>query len=471
MADVVYDLVVIGSGTGGYQGAIRAAQLGFKTALVEKDPNLGGTCLNVGCIPSKALLESTSLFEELSKTYARHGIEVDLEKVKVDLPTMLKRKDSIVRQLNGGVGLLMKKNKIDVVAGVGRIVQAGTVAVIAADGTQTLLNTKRILIATGSVPSVIPGVVLDPERVGTSTEALSYPEVPKNLIVIGAGVIGLELGSVWGRLGAKVTVVEYLDRILPGTDEELASAAFKTFQRQGITFVLGARVTSARAEENQGVVVYQDKSGETKKLVGDRVLVAVGRRPFTDGLGAKEAGIEIDQRGRIVISEHWQTTLPGVYAVGDCVRGAMLAHKASEEGIAAVEYMVTGVGHMNYDAVPAITYTAPEIASVGKTEEELKTAGIAYKKGVFPFAPIGRAKALAHTDGFVKILADARTDRILGGHIIGWHAGDLIEELSLAIEFGSSAEDVARAVHAHPTLSEAVKEAALAVDNRSIHAG
>jgi dihydrolipoamide dehydrogenase len=469
MADNPYDLVVIGSGTGGYQAAIRASQLGFRTALVEKDPNLGGTCLNVGCIPSKAMLESTSLVEELHKTFQRHGIQVG--DLKIDLPTMLKRKEGVVKQLNGGVALLMKKHKVDVVTGIGRITGPGTVAVGLTGGEQKTLATKRILIATGSVPSVIPGVVLDPDRVGTSTEALSYPEVPKDFIIIGAGVIGLELGSVWGRLGSKVTVVEYLDRILPGMDDELAVAALKTFQRQGFTFILGARVTGARAEGNKGVVTFQDKSGETKRLEGDRVLVAVGRRPFTDGLGAKEAGVDIDQRGRIVIDEHWQTSVPGIYAVGDCVRGAMLAHKASEEGIAAVEYMATGVGHMNYDAVPNIIYTAPEIASVGKTEEELKAAGIAYRKGEFPFAPIGRAKALAHTEGFVKILADAKTDRILGAHIIGWHAGDLIAELSLAIEFGASSEDVARAVHAHPTLAEAVKEAALAVDNRSIHAG
>jgi dihydrolipoamide dehydrogenase len=469
MSDTIYDLVVIGSGTGGYQGAIRAAQLGFKTALVEKDPNLGGTCLNVGCIPSKALLESTLLVEEAEKSFERHGINVG--KPTVDLAVMLKRKENIVKQLNGGVGLLMKKNKVDVFSGLGRIAQPGVVAVSLSSGQQETLKTKRILIATGSVPSVIPGVVLDGVRVGTSNEAIAYPEIPKHLIVIGAGVIGLELGSVWRRLGAKVTVVEYLDRILPGMDDELATAAMRVFQRQGFTFILGARVTGARAEGELGVVTYQDKSGETKRLEGDRVLVAVGRRPFTDGLGAKEAGVEIDQRGRIVINDHWMTTVPNIYAVGDCVRGAMLAHKASEEGIAAVEYMATGVGHMNYDAVPGIVYTAPEIASVGKTEEELKAAGIAYKKGSFPYAPIGRAKALGHTEGFVKVLADAKTDRILGGHIIGWHAGDLIEELSLAIEMGSSSEDVARAVHAHPTLAEAVKEAALAVDGRAIHAG
>lgn len=467
MSDTTFDLVVIGSGPGGYVAAIRAAQLGFKTAIVEKDPTLGGTCLNVGCIPSKALLESSELYEQAGKDFARHGIGVG--SLSLDLAAMLKRKDTIVRQLTGGVAGLMKKNGIEVAQGLGRVASATSVVVKAADGSERVMQTKRILIASGSVPVALPGVVLDGDRIGTSTEALTYPEVPKEMIVIGAGVIGLELGSVWRRLGANVTVLEYLDRIMPGMDGEVATAAQRIFERQGFKFILGARVTSAKAAGAKGVVTYQDKAGETKTLEADRVLVSTGRKPFTDGLGVKEAGVELDTRGRIVVGKHYETNVPGIYAIGDVIAGPMLAHKASEEGIAAVERMAGVKGHVNYDAIPSIVYTAPEIASVGKSEEELKQAGVEYKKGSFPFAPLGRAKAIQHTDGFVKILADARTDRILGAHIIGWHAGDLIAELGLAVEFGGSSEDVGRATHAHPTLAEAIKEAALAVEGRAIH--
>lgn len=467
MSDTTFDLVVIGSGPGGYVAAIRAAQLGFKTAIVEKDATLGGTCLNVGCIPSKALLQSSELVEEAQKSFDRHGISVG--EVKVDLAKMLKRKDTIVRQLTGGVAALMKKNGIEVAQGFGRVGSATSVVVKAVDGSERTLATKRILIASGSVPVALPGVELDGNRVGTSTEALTYPEVPKEFVVIGAGVIGLELGSVWRRLGANVTVLEYMDRIMPGTDAELASAAQRIFERQGIKFVLGARVTGAKAQGDKAIVTWQDKSGETKSIEVDRVLVSTGRKPYTDGLGVKEIGVALDNRGRITVDAHYQTNVPGIYAIGDVIPGAMLAHKASEEGVVAVEHMAGIKAHLNYDAIPGIVYTSPEIASVGKTEEELKAAGIEYKRGKFDFAPLGRAKAMQHTDGFVKILADAKTDRILGAHIIGHHAGDLIAELGIAMEFGGSSEDVARSTHAHPTMAEAIKEAALAVEGRALH--
>jgi dihydrolipoamide dehydrogenase len=467
MSDTTFDLVVIGSGPGGYVAAIRAAQLGLKTAIVEKEPTLGGTCLNVGCIPSKALLESSAQFDATKKDLGRHGILFD--NVRLDLTAMLKRKDDIVRQGTNGVVFLMKKNGIEVAKGFGRVVKAGQVAVRADDGTERLLDTKRILVASGSVPVTIPGVELDGVRVGTSTEALTFAEVPKHFVVIGAGVIGLELGSVWRRLGAQVTVLEYMDRILPGMDLELANAAQRLFERQGFKFVLGAKVTGAKAAGDHAVVTYVDKAGATQVLEADRCLVAVGRRAFTDALGLKDAGVELDSRGRVVIDQHFATNVPGIWAIGDVVAGAMLAHKASEEGVAAVETMVSGHGHVNYDAIPGIVYTAPEIASVGAAEEDLQKKGIAYKKGSFPFAPLGRAKAIGHTEGFVKILSDAKTDRILGAHIIGHHAGDLIAELAVAMEFGSSAEDIARSSHAHPTMAEAIKEAALAVDGRAIH--
>jgi dihydrolipoamide dehydrogenase len=469
MAETTYDLVVIGSGPGGYVAAIRAAQLGFRTALVEKDATLGGTCLNVGCIPSKALLESTALLEEAQKNLSKHGLR--LGQVEVDLAQLLERKNIIVRQVTGGVAGLVKKNAIDLHAGFGRIGAADTVLVDGAGGTTNALKTRRILIATGSVPTTLPGIELDGDRVVTSTEALTFPAVPKHLVVIGAGVIGLELGSVWRRLGAQVTVLEYLDRVLPGMDGEVAAAAKKIFERQGMKFLLQSKVTGARKTGPESALVeFTDAAGQVQQLECERVLVCVGRRAFPDRLGLAELGVELDRRGRIVVDKHWATSVPGVYAIGDVIAGPMLAHKASEEGVAAVEYMATGVGHVNYDAIPSVVYTSPEVAGVGRTEEELQQAGSAYRKGTFPFVAIARAKAIGHTDGFVKILADAKTDRVLGAHIIGHHAGDLVAEVAVAMEFGTSAEDLARASHAHPSMAEAIKEAALAVAGRALHA-
>lgn len=464
MSEHNFDLVVIGSGPGGYVAAIRGAQLGLKTAIVEKSDTLGGTCLNVGCIPSKALLESTELYDEL-KRLARHGIKVS--GAEVDLPTLLKRKDDVVRQNTNGVALLMKKNEISHFVGKGRL-NSPTQVVVEGKDTVTL-NTKRVLLATGSVPSSLPGVELDGERVVTSDQAISFPEVPKHLVLIGAGVIGLELGSVWARLGAKVTVLEYHDRIMPGVDLEVSKAAQRIFQKQGLEFRQNVRVTGAVAKGDQAVVTYSDAKDQEHTLEGDRVLVAVGRRPYTEGLGLEALKVAIDERGRVEVNERFESSVPGIYAIGDVIRGAMLAHKASEEGVAAVEMMVTGHGHVNYDAIPSIVYTNPEIASVGKSEEELKAAGIEYKKGSYPFAANGRAKAMNQTEGFVKILSDAKTDRLLGAHIIGPRAGDLIAELVIGMEFYTSAEDIGRSVHAHPTLAEVIKEAALAVDGNAIH--
>ena len=463
-----HDLLIIGSGPGGYVAAIRAAQLGLDTACVELEPALGGTCLRVGCIPSKAMLESSERFHEAAHAMAAHGVVVG--SVSLDLPTMLKRKDEIVRGLTGGVDLLFKKNKVTRYAGRGRIVGPGRVVVEGAGGTgggaPAELAAKHILIATGSRSSDLPGVKPDGDRIGTSTEALAYAEVPKHLVVIGAGYIGLEMGSVWLRLGAKVTVLEYLDRILPGMDAEIAGEAFRLFKRQGMEFRLSAKVTGAKSAKGRVVISCEGQ----EPIEADRVLLAVGRVPNTEGLGLAAVGIEPDARGRIPVDDHFQTSAPGIYAIGDVIGGAMLAHKASEEGVACVERIVTGYGHVNYDAIPGVVYTQPEIASVGRTEEELKSAGVAYKKGTFFFRGIGRSRALGQIDGRVKILADASTDRILGVHIIGPRAGDLIAEAVAAIEFGASAEDIARISHAHPTLAEAVKEAALAVDGRPIHA-
>lgn len=456
-----HDLVVIGGGPGGYIAAIRAAQLGLDTACIEREAALGGTCLRVGCIPSKALLESSERFAEAQHGLELHGVHVG--EVRLDLEAMLKRKTSIVRQLTNGVAGLFKKNKVTRYEGHGRFAGPGVVEV---DGAQPVrIEAKHVIIATGSVVSPLKGVELDGDRIGTSTEALSYPSVPEHLVVIGAGVIGLELGSVWARLGAKVTVLEYLDRILPGTDTEVAALARKLFEKQGLTFKLGVRVTSAR-REGEACVVTADG---LEPIECDRVLLAVGRRPNTEGLGLETIGVAVDNRGRIPTTAHFETTAPGVYAIGDVIAGPMLAHKAEEEGVACAEHIVTGYGHVNYDAIPNVVYTAPEIATVGKSEEELKAAGVPYRKGSFPFAANGRAKAIAQTDGFVKVLAHAETDRVLGVHIIGPRAGDLIAEAAVAMEYGATSEDVARACHAHPTLAEAVKEAALAVDGRTLN--
>jgi dihydrolipoamide dehydrogenase len=462
-----HDLVVIGAGPGGYVAAIRAAQLGMNVACIDKNPALGGTCLRVGCIPSKALLESShKYYEARHGALAVHGIEVG--EAKLDLAKLLARKDKIVEQLTGGIAGLFKKNGVTRYEGVGRMTGDGGVVVTAADGTTTELQATNILIATGSEPSSIPGVVPDGDRIGTSTEALSYPEVPEHLIVIGAGVIGLEMGSVWCRLGAKVTLLEYMPKFLPNSDEEIAKLAQRIFTKQGLTFKLGVKVTGARVDGNCVTVTYEE-GGETKTIDGDRVLVATGRHANTEGLGAAEIGVEMDRRGVIAVDEHYRTNVPGVWAVGDVIPGPMLAHKAEEEGVAAVETMAGYPGHVNYDAIPGVIYTHPEIAEVGKTEQELREAGIPYKKGKFPFMANGRAKAMDETDGMVKILAHAQTDRILGFHVLGANASELIAEGAVAVEFSASAEDLARSVHAHPTLSEIVKEAALAVGDRVIH--
>jgi dihydrolipoamide dehydrogenase len=457
-----HDLLVIGAGPGGYVAAIRAAQLGLNTACIDAEAALGGTCLRVGCIPSKALLEASERFHQAGHGLADFGVKVS--GVELDLPRMLKRKEGIVSGLTQGVAGLFKKNKITRYHGHGRIVGPGRVAVSGgADDVE--IEAKHVIIATGSKVAPLRGVELDGDRIGSSTEALSYPEVPQHLVVIGAGYIGLELGSVWRRLGARVTVLEYLERILPGMDAEIAREAERTFEKQGIEFKLGARVTSAKRAGDQVTVGIDGQ----ESVLCDRVLLAVGRVPNTDDLGLQAVGIELDPRGRIPIDDHFRTYVPGFYAIGDVVRGPMLAHKAEEEGVACVEQIVTGFGHVNYDAIPGIVYTEPEIATVGKTEEELNAQNVPFKKGVFPFAANGRARALGATEGRVKILAHAKTDRVLGVHIIGPRAGDLIAEAAVAIEFSASAEDIARSFHAHPTLSEAMKEAALAVDRRAIH--
>ena len=455
-----HDLVVIGAGPGGYVAAIRAAQLGLNVACIEKEKALGGTCLRVGCIPSKALLESSHHFHEAQHELKAHGVQVD--GVSLDLKAMMKRKDGVVRQLTNGVAGLLKKNEITRYTGTGRITGPNTVVVEGGDDVQ--LEAKNILIATGSVSAPLPGVELDGDRIGTSTEALAYADVPEHLVVIGAGVIGLELGSVWNRLGAKVTVLEYMKNILPGMDGELVKQATKIFKKQGLEFKLGVKVTGATCNDNVCTVTMEGEDD----ITCDRVLLAVGRRPNTEGLGLDSVGIETERPGIVPINDHFQTKVPSIYAIGDVVRGPMLAHKAEEEGIACVEGIVNGYGHINYNAIPGVVYTHPEIATVGKTEEKLKEEGIEYKAGTFPFMANGRAKAIGETDGFAKILVDAKTDRILGAHIIGPQAGDLIAEVAVAVEFSASSEDLARSSHAHPSLAEVVKEAAWAAYDRPI---
>ena len=461
MAQQTHDVVVIGAGPGGYVAAIRAAQLGLSVACVDREKVLGGTCLRIGCIPSKALLESSEHYAAAKHDLKAHGVNVG--EVTLDLPTMMKRKEAVVRQLTNGIASLFKKNKITAYEGRARIAGLGKVIVEGAERTE--ITAKHIILATGSKPATIKGVEFVADRIGSSTEALSYPEVPEHLVVIGAGYIGLELGSVWQRLGAKVTVLEYLDRILPGMDLETAREAEKVFKKQGIEFRLGSKVVGATVEGNKCTVVVEGSA----PLVCDRVLVSVGRTPNTTDIGLETVNIVPDARGYIPIDGHFATAAPNIYAIGDIVRGPMLAHKAEEEGVACAEHIAGGYGHVNYDCIPGIVYTHPEIATVGKSEEQLTEAGIAYRKGVFPFMANGRAKALAQTDGRVKILADAKTDRVLGVHIIGPRAGDLIAEAVAAIEFGASSEDIARTCHAHPTLAEVMKEAALAVAGREIH--
>jgi dihydrolipoamide dehydrogenase len=463
---MAYDVVVIGSGPGGYVCAIRAAQLGLKTAVVEKDKTFGGTCLNVGCIPSKALLHASHLFEEAGHDFAAMGIGVS--KPKLDLSQMQKFKQEGVDGNVKGVDFLFKKNKIDTFQGTGKIVGAGKVEV---SGTKKeTIETKAIVIATGSDVARLRGIEIDEKRVVSSTGALALSAVPKKLLVVGAGVIGLELGSVWRRLGAEVEVIEFLDRILPGMDNEIAKQFQRILAKQGMKFRLASKVTGIDSKGNAlKVTVEPAAGGKAETLEADVTLVAIGRVPYTEGLGLKEAGVAMDEKNRVVVDHDFRTNVPGVYAIGDVIAGPMLAHKAEDEGVAAAEIIAGKAGIVNHDAIPNVIYTYPEVASVGKTEEELKAAGIAYNVGKFPFTANGRAKVNRTTDGFVKILADAATDRILGAHIIGPDAGTMITEITVALEFGGSSEDIARTCHPHPTLSEAVKEAALAVEKRAIH--
>jgi len=463
-----YDLVVIGTGPGGYVCAIRAAQLGLKTAVVEKRATHGGTCLNVGCIPSKALLHASEAFEEANKHFSDLGIDVGTP--KLDLKKMQAFKQGGVDGNTKGVEFLLKKNKVESFHGTGRIAGAGKVEVTAEGGDTQTLETKAIVIATGSDVTRLPGVTIDERIVVSSTGALELDRVPGRLLVIGAGVIGLELGSVWRRLGAEVTVVEYLDRVLPGMDGEVGKQFQRIMGKQGITFRLSTKVTGVETgEDGARVTVEPAQGGESETLEADVVLVAIGRAPYTEGLGLKEAGVETDDKGRVGIDAHYATNVEGIYAIGDVISGPMLAHKAEDEGVAVAEILAGQSGHVNYGVIPNVVYTFPEVASVGKTEEELKKDGVAYNAGKFPFTANGRAKANGTTDGFVKVLADAQTDRVLGVHIVGADAGNLIAEVAVAMEFAASAEDIARTCHAHPTLTEAIKEAAMAVDKRAIH--
>lgn len=468
MTTTTFDLIIIGAGPGGYVAAIRAAQLGMSVAVVEKRATLGGTCLNVGCIPSKALLQSSEKFEEAAHSLGEHGVAVG--SVKLDLAKMLARKDKVVGELTKGIDFLFKKNKITRVLGTGKILAAGQVEVTDDKGQKTVHAAKNILIATGSDVLSLPNVTVDEQVIVSSTGALSLPKVPEKLLVIGGGYIGLELGSVWQRLGAKVTVVEYLDRIVPAMDTEVGSALQKVLTKQGFTFKLSTKVTGIqKTKKGASVTVEAANGGAAETLDADVVLISIGRKPYTEGLGLEAVGIATDKRGCIEVDGHFQTAVKGIYAIGDVIAGAMLAHKAEEEGVVCVEMMAGQKPHINYDAIPGVVYTHPEVATVGKTEEQLKAAGVAYKVGKFPFLANSRGKATGNTEGFVKLLADAKTDTLLGAHIIGADAGTLIAEVALALEFGASAEDVARTCHAHPTLNEAVKEAALAVDGRAIH--
>jgi dihydrolipoamide dehydrogenase len=464
-----YDLIVIGTGPGGYVCAIRAAQLGMKTAVIEKRPTFGGTCLNIGCIPSKAMLHASELYEEAGADFAQMGIKVG--KPGMDLPALHKYRLANVDSNVKGVAYLFKKNKIDAFFGAGRIVAPGKVEVKAADGKTQVLETKNIIIATGSDVARLDGIDIDEKRVVSSTGALELPSVPKKLLIVGAGIIGLELGSVWRRLGADVTIVEFLDHILPGIDREVANQFHRMLLKQGLAFKLSSKVTAvdtsgktlkARVEPAAG-------GGAAEMLDADVVLVAIGRVPYTEGLGLEALGVKKDNRGRVIVDPHYKTNVDGIYAIGDVIAGPMLAHKGEDEGVAVAEILAGQAGHVNYDVIPNVVYTNPEIASVGKTEEELKAAGVAYQVGKFPFSANARARANLATEGFVKILADAKTDRVLGVHILGPDAEAMIAEAAIAMEFGASSEDIARTCHAHPTLSEAMKEAALAVDKRAIN--
>ena len=462
-----YDLIVIGSGPGGYVCAIRAAQLGLKVAVVEKDKTFGGTCLNVGCIPSKAMLHASELYEETAHLFPKMGIKVG--QPELDLPAMMKFKDEGVEGNVKGVAFLFKKNKIETFQGAGRIAAPGKVEV-KADGRSETLEGKAIVIATGSDVARLRGIDIDEKRIVSSTGAMVLDEVPQRLLIVGAGVIGLELGSVWRRLGSQVIVVEFLDRILPGMDSEVCRQFQRLLERQGMTFKLSSKVTGVDTSNSKLKATVEPAAGGAAETIdADVVLVSIGRVPFTEGLGLEDVGVKKDNKGRVIVDAHFATNVPGVYAIGDVIAGPMLAHKAEEEGVAVAELLAGQAGHVNYDVIPNVVYTFPEIASVGKSEDELKAAGVAYNVGKFPFTANGRAKVNHQTDGFVKILADAKTDRVLGVHIMGADAGNMIAEAAVAMEFGAASEDIARTCHAHPTLSEAVKEAALAVNKRAIN--
>jgi len=464
----MYEVIVIGSGPGGYVAAIRAAQLGMKTAIIEKYPTLGGTCLNVGCIPSKALLDSSEHYHNAAHTFETHGISI--KDLKVDLPQMIARKDDVVKQNVDGIEFLMKKNKIDVHQGVGSFVDANTVKVTKEDGSSTAIQGKNIIIATGSKPASLPFIKLDKQRVITSTEALKMKEIPKHLIVIGGGVIGMELGSVYGRMGAKVSVVEFMDSLIPSMDKTMGKELQKSLKKLGFEFYLKHKVTGVENLGEEVIVKAENGKGETIEIKGDYVLVSIGRKPYTDGLNAEAAGVKITERGQVEVNDHLQTSVPHIYAIGDVVKGAMLAHKAEEEGVFVAETIAGQKPHINYLLIPGVVYTWPEVAAVGYTEEQLKEQGRKYKTGKFPFMASGRARASMDTDGLVKVLADAETDEILGVHMIGPRTADMIAEAVVAMEFRASAEDISRMSHAHPTYTEVFKEACLAAtDNRALH--
>ncbi len=465
MADTQFDLIVIGSGPGGYVGAIRAAQLGLKVAIVEKDKTYGGTCLNIGCIPSKALLESSEHFQAAQHDLAAHGIKIP--KVELDLQTMMARKDKVVKTNTEGIAFLFKKNKITPFNGFGQIVAPGKVAVTGSDGATQTLTTKNIVIATGSVPVELPFLKFDEKRIVSNTGALSLTSVPKSMIVVGGGVIGLELGSVWQRLGTKLTIVEYTNRLGGPMDQDCMNVLKKNMEKEGATFLLSTKVTGSQVQADGVEVTYESLTdGKTTTVKADVVLVATGRKPFTKGVGCEEQGITKDPQGRIIVDKHYQTNIPGIYAIGDVITGPMLAHKAEEEGVALAEILAGHAGHVNYNTVPGVIYTHPEISSVGITEEQAKEQGLEINVGKFPFMANGRARAKGFTDGFVKIIADKRTDKILGAHMVGPGVSELIHEVIVCMEFGGSSEDLARSFHAHPTLSEVVREAALAVEKR-----
>jgi len=464
-----YDVTVIGSGPGGYVAAIRCAQLGMKTALIEKYSTLGGTCLNVGCIPSKALLDSSHHYEDAIKHFEEHGIEISGE-VKVSLEKMIARKDKVVEQTTGGIDFLMKKNKIEVLNGLGSFKDATHILISKEDGSSEEIETKNVIIATGSKPSSLPFITIDKERVITSTEALKLKEIPKHLVVIGGGVIGLELGQVYRRLGAEVSVIEFMDRIIPTMDKAQSRELTKAMKKQGVKFHLSHKVSGVTNNGNEVTVTATDKKDREVSFTGDYCLVSVGRKPFTDGLNAENAGIKITERGQIEVNEHLQTNVSNIYAIGDVIKGAMLAHKAEEEGVFVAETLAGQKPHIDYNLIPGVVYTWPEVASVGKTEEQLIEDGIKYKSGQFPMRALGRARASGDTDGFVKILSDEATDEVLGVHMVGARVADLIAEAVVAMEFRASAEDIARMSHAHPTYAEAVKEAALAAtEDRALH--